>query len=226
MSTCTTLKTLQIAFTPPSPAPAAGYIVKWRKVGDLLFNTVSPNPIGSPVNIPNVEACGNIEGTIQTNCGGGNSGLVATFYVAGLGYPNPYTLVRTSSCIVGLGTSTYTLTGNAGDDVILKVKGSGAVAWNTISGTNAGISVAISGASTSASDVSGTTTSTLLAAYSAEALLSFTMPSSTVTLTSTIMLHNGSTSSIMTGSVELVSVNGNPSTVSTGACTGNSGGAW
>ena len=74
---CSTFRTLQVSFTDPLIAPASGYIVKWRPVGTIDWNTVNQNQ--NPITIAGVPACFNIEGTIQANCGGGNLGSVVNF---------------------------------------------------------------------------------------------------------------------------------------------------
>lgn len=62
---------LTISFTPASPAPALGYRVRYWNVntpGTVI--TVSPNPSGSPVVIPGVDA-GCYSGTVESACSGG-----------------------------------------------------------------------------------------------------------------------------------------------------------
>lgn len=76
---CTTFKSLTINFTAPDIAPAEGYLVKWRVVGAANYTTVTPNPQNTPVIIPSVPSCSNIEGTIQTACGNGNFGSPLQF---------------------------------------------------------------------------------------------------------------------------------------------------
>ena len=73
---CTTFKSISISFTEPDIKPANGYTVKYRVVGAASYSTLSPNPTSSPAVIPNVEACANVEGTINTNCDGGTGPLV------------------------------------------------------------------------------------------------------------------------------------------------------
>ena len=75
---CTTFRSVIVDFTEPEIKPANGYIVKYRIAGASTYNTLSPNPMGSPAVIPNVEACSNIEGTISTSCDG-SIGLAASF---------------------------------------------------------------------------------------------------------------------------------------------------
>lgn len=60
---------LTITFTPPGTVPANGYIVKYKKVGDPTYITVTPNPISSPIVINGVDL-GVYEGTVQADCGG------------------------------------------------------------------------------------------------------------------------------------------------------------
>lgn len=76
---CSTNRTLQISFTNPTIAPASGYIVNWRPVGTIAWNTVNQNQ--NPITIAGVPACFNIEGTIQANCGSGNVGSIVNFSV-------------------------------------------------------------------------------------------------------------------------------------------------
>ena len=76
---CSSFRTLQVSFTNPTIAPANGYVVKWRPVGTVVWNTVMQNQ--NPITIAGVPACFNIEGTIQADCGGGNLGGVVNFSV-------------------------------------------------------------------------------------------------------------------------------------------------
>ena len=78
---CATYKTLQVAYIPPAITPANGYLVKWRVVGDPVWNVVTQ--YGNPIQITGVPACYNIEGTIQANCGNENFGQLINFAVTG-----------------------------------------------------------------------------------------------------------------------------------------------
>lgn len=71
---------LTISFTPPSPAPANGYIVKYRPYGSGgAYTQVMPNPTSSPVTISGLDDSVNQwEGTIESDCDGMLS-TVATF---------------------------------------------------------------------------------------------------------------------------------------------------
>jgi hypothetical protein len=61
-------KIITINFTPASPAPAAGYVVRYRPVGTTVYTTVTPNPTASPVKI-SVEGGLDYEGDIKSDCG-------------------------------------------------------------------------------------------------------------------------------------------------------------
>lgn len=77
---CNSYKTLQVEFIEPAVPPANGYLVKWRPVGTSSWNQLSTLN-GSPIYIPNVPICQNLEGTIQADCGSGNFGPVINFAV-------------------------------------------------------------------------------------------------------------------------------------------------
>lgn len=64
---CPVTKTLTVAFTGSTPAPASGYIVKWA-IPNGAWNYVTPNPTSSPVTINNVPACENISVVVQSQC--------------------------------------------------------------------------------------------------------------------------------------------------------------
>jgi hypothetical protein len=64
---CPITKTLTVSFTGSTPAPAAGYIVKWA-IPNGAYNYVTPNPTSSPVTINNVPACENVTVVVQSQC--------------------------------------------------------------------------------------------------------------------------------------------------------------
>lgn len=78
---CNSYKTLQINFVEPDVPPANGYLVKWRPVGTAAWNQF-PTLNGTPIYVPNVPICQNIEGTIQADCGNGNFGPIINFAVS------------------------------------------------------------------------------------------------------------------------------------------------
>jgi hypothetical protein len=62
---------LILSFVPSDPAPINGYVVKYRKVGDTSWTTLSPQPTSSPITIPGVDQLFAYEGTIQSDCSNG-----------------------------------------------------------------------------------------------------------------------------------------------------------
>jgi hypothetical protein len=75
---CPLLKTLRVSFTPPTTPPDNGYRVKWRVVGSSTYTTAVGPFTTSPVEITNIPACENVEGTVEAVCGSSYSS-VATF---------------------------------------------------------------------------------------------------------------------------------------------------
>lgn len=59
---------ITITFNNQVPAPALGYVVKYREAGTGPWNQVTPNPSGSPVVISGLPADKRWEGTIQAKC--------------------------------------------------------------------------------------------------------------------------------------------------------------
>lgn len=87
-TTCSDTRTVNVSFTAPTPAPASGYIVKWKKTADAdsTYTQVTPNPTSSPVTISNVPACDSITVSVQANCGGSNISSASLTTIAGIGY--------------------------------------------------------------------------------------------------------------------------------------------
>jgi hypothetical protein len=75
---CDRYRVLTLNYTNPEITPEKGYIVKWRVVGELEWNTLE-GLLNNPILIPNVPACYNIEGTIQADCGSENLGKEVYF---------------------------------------------------------------------------------------------------------------------------------------------------
>lgn len=96
---CTIFKTLTINFTQPTITPVDGYYVRWRIVGETIWNTV-PNQFTSPIIITGVPACDSIEGIIQADCGGENFGNPINFTV-------PVTVSCMQYRLLESGTVTY-----------------------------------------------------------------------------------------------------------------------
>jgi hypothetical protein len=86
-TSCTATRTLSVSFTPASPAPANGYIVKWKRASDTIYTTLSgANPTSSPVIIPNVPACEDVNVIVQSSCGGGQLSTEVSTVATGVGY--------------------------------------------------------------------------------------------------------------------------------------------
>lgn len=62
------MKKIELRFNNASPSPALGYIIKYREVGTLTWNTIYPNPMSSPVEISDLPTGKKWEGTIQAVC--------------------------------------------------------------------------------------------------------------------------------------------------------------
>lgn len=77
---CDRYRVLTLNYVAPEITPEKGYIVKWRVVGEVAWNTIE-NMLNNPILIPNVPACYNIEGTIQADCGSENFGKEVYFAV-------------------------------------------------------------------------------------------------------------------------------------------------
>lgn len=69
---------IQINFTAPSPAPANGYRVRYKKTTDSSYLTVVPNPTSSPVLISGVENGVSYNVSIEADCGSENYSTVVT----------------------------------------------------------------------------------------------------------------------------------------------------
>jgi hypothetical protein len=83
------MATLTITFSVASPAPSLGYRIKYRKVGDVAYTTISPNVTSSPVVITGVIEAVDYEGTIESECTSGFFSPVRNFYAVSLVVPPP-----------------------------------------------------------------------------------------------------------------------------------------
>ena len=85
--TCSTTRNLVVSFTGSNPAPANGYIVKWKTASQNVYTQVIPNPTSSPVTITGVPACEDINVSVQSACGPGSTSPEVTTTVTGLAVP-------------------------------------------------------------------------------------------------------------------------------------------
>jgi hypothetical protein len=95
---CTTLKILNIQWNAPTIPPSEGYTIRYRPVGASNWTThVLANPVATSVAIPNVQACTDVEVSIQANCGDGRFGFETTTIIpAGSRQCRDYQLVNSS----------------------------------------------------------------------------------------------------------------------------------
>lgn len=219
MVPCSTTKDLYISFTPPTPAPAGGYIVKWRPVGETGWNIVAPTPTSSPVIVAGVPACANIEGTVQTNCGGGVTGTISTFFVAGAGFPALYSLINNSYCS-GNSSSSITLNGKAGDTVVLKLESSAILTYDGIGAGGSRIEMILTAGSTSnTANTNAIMSSSGLSTGSVT--ITITMPANSITISTNVAVLNASNAVSTSSVLKVVSVNGVNNTAATSVCIGS-----
>lgn len=114
---CNSYKTLQLDFVEPDIPPSNGYLIKWRTVGSSSYNQLTSKN-GSPIFIPNVPICQNIEGTIQADCGNGNFGSAINFAVSAE-QGNCYTFVLSQTA-----TYTYIPCGGSEETFVQNISGS------------------------------------------------------------------------------------------------------
>lgn len=106
------MATININFDAPSPAPLAGYNIRYRAFGAADYITLSPNPTASPVSIPGVADGTTYEGIIRSDCGDGLYSTEVPFVVTGnVVIPNFDFLVARYYWAPGEGTDLDTLTG-------------------------------------------------------------------------------------------------------------------
>lgn len=123
---CPLLKTLRVSFTPPTSPPDNGYRVKWRVVGTSTYTTATGPFITSPVEITNIPACENIEGTVEAICGSSYSSVASftatkeTSYVCG----NTITGTSSSASYITYPKRLFDLQGSA-DEVTISYDVSG-----------------------------------------------------------------------------------------------------
>lgn len=85
---CTATRNISVSFTPATPAPANGYVIRYKKASETIWTTrPGGNVNSSPVTIFNVPACENINVSVQSSCGGGQTSSEVFAVAAGLGFP-------------------------------------------------------------------------------------------------------------------------------------------
>ncbi len=74
------MSSLVLTFTPPTTAPANGYLVKYRETGTVPYTTVTPNQSSSPITVTGVDGTKIYEGTITADCGSGRTSSTTNFF--------------------------------------------------------------------------------------------------------------------------------------------------
>jgi hypothetical protein len=216
------MATLSISFPLITPTPQAGYrIIYWPTDSPSSSVVVTPNPISSPVVITGLNAT-SYTGTVQVSCGGGTFSTPVTFTAAAT-TSGAATLSIGTPC--GAGSGNYNLTGTVGDVVRLKLGVTGLltpsdVAWLTAS--IGSVDPDFFAIATTECFQPGANASINLNIYK-----NITIPVGGVVNINTSIFANNSTSSMVSASLTIMTVNGgnNTSTGNTqinGVCVGNS----
>lgn len=108
--------TLTLNFTAPTPPPANGYVVKYRKIGDPNYTIVSPNPTTVPIVITGVDNTKAYEGTVTSLCTTTFGGSTMTFSAGIATYLKPfdYLVIRYKNNTGGLNLNSFTGLVNTG----------------------------------------------------------------------------------------------------------------
>ena len=120
---CGTYKSIKIEFTEPDIKPKNGYRVQYRIIGASDYTTLSPNPKGSPIIIPSVASCLNVEGTIETDNDSGY-GSPISFVAASGTEGNGCSYYVCTEPVIG-GTSIYRYVPCGADSPVTKTVTSG-----------------------------------------------------------------------------------------------------
>jgi hypothetical protein len=216
--------TLTITFAETSPDPQGGYrVTYWPTNSPSNAVVITPNPTSSPVVITGLNGT-SYSGTVEAACGGGNYSTPST--VTGIaGASGEASLSVGIPC--GNGYGNYNLTGTVGDVVRVKLSISGLLSPTSTAWLSA--SMGSTNPNFSASGTSGCYEPGSSAGISLNLYKNVTIPVGGVVNINTSIFTNNSSSSMMSASLSIESVNGgaNTSTGTTsisGVCVGNSGG--
>ena len=214
------MATLSITFPATTPAPSLGYRIKYWPTSnptDITTTTTSTNSL----TVPNLMEI-SYTGTVEAICGGGNYSTPVSFTGAASS-GGAATLAVGTACSSGIGN--YNLTGTVGHIVRVKLRISGLLTPTSTSWLSA-----LMGSSNPSFSVNGTSACFqpgASAGVSLDLFKNITIPTGGVVNLNTSIFTNNSTSSMMSASLSIVSVNGgaNTSTGTTsisGVCVGNS----
>ena len=216
------MATLSISFPLVTPTPQAGYrVTYWPTDSPSSSNVITPNPTTSPVVVNNLNAI-SYSGTVEVSCGGGTYSTPVSF-TAAVASSGAATLATGTTCSSGIGN--YNLTGTVGDIVRVRLRVSGLLTPTSTSWVNA-----MMGSTTPSFSVYGTTgcyEPGSSAGVSLDLFKNITIPVGGVVNINTSIFTNNSTSSMMSASLTIMTVNGGANTSTgntqiTGVCVGNS----
>lgn len=216
--------TLTVTFAETSPDPQGGYrVTYWPTNSPSSAIVVTPNPTSSPVVITGLSGT-SYSGTVEAACGGGNYSTPASF-TGVAGSSGAATLATSIVCSSGYGF--YDLTGTVGNIVRVKLSVSGllsptSTSW--LSATMGSTTPNFSAYGTTACYPAGGSVGVNLDVYK-----NITIPSGGIVHINTSIFTNNSSSSSMSASLTIMTVNGGLNTSTgttsiTGICVGNSGG--
>lgn len=214
------MATLSITFPAVTPAPSLGYRVKYWPTSSPSNITTTTTPTNS-LTVPNLTET-SYSGTVEAICGGGNYSTPVSFTGAAAA-GGAATLAVGIACSSGIGN--YNLTGTVGHIVRVRLGING-----LLSPTSASWVSAVMGSTNPNFSVIGTSACFQPGASSGVSLELFkniTIPTGGVVNINTSIFANNSTSSMISASLSIVSVNSgaNTSTGNTqinGVCVGNS----
>ena len=216
------MATLSITFPVVTPAPQSGYrVTYWPTDSPSSSIVITPNPTSSPVTIPNLNAV-SYSGTVETSCGGGNYSSPRSF-VATATTGGAATLSTGTTCSSGIGN--YNLTGTVGDIVRVRLSISGLLSPTSTSWVNA--MMGSTEPNFSAYGTTGCYEPGAMAGVSLNLFKNITIPVGGVVNINTSIFTNNSTSSMISASITIMTVNGGANTSTgntqiTGVCVGNS----
>lgn len=216
------MATLSIAFPLATPTPQAGYrVIYWPTDSPSSSNVITPNPTTSPVVISNLNAT-SYSGTVEASCGGGNFSTPVSFTATAVS-SGAATLATGTTCSSGVGN--YNLTGTVGHIVRVRLAISGLVNPTSTAWVNATM-----GSSNPVFTSYGTTgcfEPGFNSGVSLELFKNITIPTGGVVNINTSIFANNSTSSMISASLTIMTVNGGANTSTgntqiTSVCVGNS----
>jgi hypothetical protein len=132
------MATLTVSFTAVVPAPADGYIVKYREAGGGSYIQVSPNPTASPVVITGLDGTKAYEGFIQSACESGIMSDPVQFSVGAIAVLDNFDFLVLRYKNNSGGTDLDTFTGFADNGLSVDINYGSNTNWVGFSGPGSG----------------------------------------------------------------------------------------